>query len=209
MYTVYKHTCPNGKIYVGITSRKPEKRWESRYRSNKHFSAAIVKYGWENIKHEILFTGLTKEDAEQKEIELIALFDSTNPTNGYNIAKGGKTNSGYHHSEKTKNKIKKALQGKKHTAERRKNESNTRKKAWQNPEYKKHMQLSHIGKSCGKNNPSSKTVYQYSLNKELINIFDSVGMAEKKTGIDHRQICDCCNLKQHTCHGFIWSYAEL
>ena len=28
-YTVYKHTCPNGKIYIGITSMPVEKRWDS------------------------------------------------------------------------------------------------------------------------------------------------------------------------------------
>jgi hypothetical protein len=28
MYTLYKHTAPNGKVYIGITSRKPESRWE-------------------------------------------------------------------------------------------------------------------------------------------------------------------------------------
>lgn len=27
-YVVYKHTCPNGKVYIGITSQKPEHRWK-------------------------------------------------------------------------------------------------------------------------------------------------------------------------------------
>lgn len=31
MYSVYKHTCPNNKVYIGITSRKPEKRWKNGY----------------------------------------------------------------------------------------------------------------------------------------------------------------------------------
>lgn len=26
-YTVYKHTSPSGKVYIGITCRKPEYRW--------------------------------------------------------------------------------------------------------------------------------------------------------------------------------------
>lgn len=44
-YTVYKHACPSGKVYIGITSMKPEKRWDNRrgYKSNQHFSAAIKR----------------------------------------------------------------------------------------------------------------------------------------------------------------------
>lgn len=26
-YTVYKHISPSNKVYIGITSRKPELRW--------------------------------------------------------------------------------------------------------------------------------------------------------------------------------------
>lgn len=206
MYTVYRHVCPNGKMYIGMTSKDPKKRWESKYGKNKRFNDDIQKYGWNNIKHEVLFSGLTQEEAEEKEIELIKLFDSTNPARGYNIAKGGKSNSGYHHSEQTKNKIKKSLQGKKHTAERIKKQSISQKKLWESEGYKEKMRMAHLGKSRGKNNPSSKEVCQYSLNDELIKIFESTGEAERITGISHQQISNCCNGKQKTCHGYIWKY---
>jgi len=26
-YCVYKHTSPNGKMYIGMTGQNPEKRW--------------------------------------------------------------------------------------------------------------------------------------------------------------------------------------
>lgn len=29
MYCVYKHTSPNGKVYIGITKKKPNDRWEN------------------------------------------------------------------------------------------------------------------------------------------------------------------------------------
>lgn len=29
MYTVYKHTTPSGKVYIGITGQKPERRWQN------------------------------------------------------------------------------------------------------------------------------------------------------------------------------------
>ena len=76
MYTVYKHTTPSNKVCIGITSKDPKIRWYGRYRNNYHFSKAIDKYGWENIKHEILYSGLSKDEAEQKEIELIKQYKS-------------------------------------------------------------------------------------------------------------------------------------
>lgn len=61
MYVVYKHTTPSGKVYVGITGQKPARRWQNGYgyKDNEHFYRAIRKYGWENIKHEIVCAGLS------------------------------------------------------------------------------------------------------------------------------------------------------
>ena len=61
-YVVYEHLFPNGKRYIGITSKIPEKRWENGcgYTKSKQPAMynAVQKYGWENIKHNILFTDL-------------------------------------------------------------------------------------------------------------------------------------------------------
>ena len=67
-YTVYKHTSPSGKVYIGITGIEPEKRWRKGwgYNHNTYFINAVKKYGWDNIKHEIIDTNLTKEEAELK-----------------------------------------------------------------------------------------------------------------------------------------------
>lgn len=91
MYCVYKHTSPTGKVYIGITKRKPEKRWNSGrgYESNRYFYRAIQKYGWENFKHEIIVDGLDQDEATETERRLIAEYDSTNPAAGYNIEAGG------------------------------------------------------------------------------------------------------------------------
>lgn len=105
-YKVYKHTSPNGKCYIGITRQDPKMRWRkdgSGYIKNTYFWNAIQKYGFENFKHEILFSGLTKEEAEQKEIELIAFYQSDNRNFGYNIEHGG--NSVGKLSDETKKKI--------------------------------------------------------------------------------------------------------
>ena len=90
-WIVYKHTSPSGKVYIGITSRKPQFRWNNGkgYVGNDYFTKAIEKYGWDNFEHEILYENLTKELAESKEIELIAMYNATDRSCGYNISKGG------------------------------------------------------------------------------------------------------------------------
>lgn len=90
-YTVYKHIGPTGKIYIGITRKRPEQRWDNGkgYKHSPHFWAAIQKYGWHDFEHEILASGLTKKEAEQMEVELIAKHHSTDRRFGYNADHGG------------------------------------------------------------------------------------------------------------------------
>lgn len=119
-FIVYKHTCPNGKVYIGITSQALQKRFsggKSGYRHNTHFTNAILKYGWENIKHEVLFENLSKEDACLKEIELIKLYKSNEKEYGYNNSIGGEHNKGFHLSEEAKKKVSIAQKGRKRTPE--------------------------------------------------------------------------------------------
>ena len=116
-YTVYMHiNKTNNKVYIGITSKSVEERWGRNgyhYKRNRHFWGAIQKYGWDNFEHKILYEGISKSEACQKEIELIAIYDSTNPQNGYNISAGGEFGYyGVHHSEETRKKQSKARKGK-------------------------------------------------------------------------------------------------
>lgn len=62
MYTVYKHTTPSGKVYIGATGQNPKHRWNNGkgYMHNRRFCDAIRKYGWGNIEHEVIRTGLDK-----------------------------------------------------------------------------------------------------------------------------------------------------
>ena len=104
-YTVYMHICPNGKRYIGITRQIPKYRWKNGngYRYNKHFWNAIQKYEWNNFEHIIIENNLTKEQAENMEIELIAKYRSNESDYGYNIENGGNTIGT--HSIETKKKI--------------------------------------------------------------------------------------------------------
>ena len=94
-WVVYQHIFPNNKSYIGITSQKPEYRWGKNgknYNNQPLMANAIKKYGWDNIKHLILFTNLTAEEAFKKEQELILKYhtyylDESGP--GYNMTYGG------------------------------------------------------------------------------------------------------------------------
>lgn len=85
------HKSPSGKVYIGI-AKDVRHRWRNKgsgYKGSTRISNAIKKYGWDNFEHIILYTDLTREQACEKEIELIAKYDSTNPKNGYNLQSGG------------------------------------------------------------------------------------------------------------------------
>ncbi len=104
-YSVYVHTSPCGKKYVGITKQNPIDRWKKgkAYPSNKYFTEEIEKYGWDNFQHEIVAEKLSKADAEAMEIKLIKEFKSDNKEFGYNITKGGAPcNRGYSDEDRRK-----------------------------------------------------------------------------------------------------------
>ena len=78
------------------------------YTENPHFFRAIVKYGWDNFEHEILFEGLSEDEAYEKEKELIRKHKSNLYEFGYNRSSGGKySNEGCH----TKRKVKQSRRG--------------------------------------------------------------------------------------------------
>lgn len=103
-FFVYEHLFPNGKRYIGITTN-PKRRWANGlgYNHNIYMKRAIIKYGWNNISHNILFENLMKDEAERIEYELIRLYKSNSAEYGYNIDNGG--NSIGKHSEQTLQKI--------------------------------------------------------------------------------------------------------
>ena len=104
-YTIYMHRNQyNGKVYIGQTCQKPEKRWNNGkgYESSPRFYNAILKYGWSSFDHIILYTELTLEQANQKEQQLIQEYHSNDERYGYNITSGGHN---FSHTEETKKKI--------------------------------------------------------------------------------------------------------
>ncbi len=91
IYQIYKHTVPNGKMYIGITRQENKRRWQNGkgYKTQKKFWRAIQKYGWKNIKHEVLESNLTEKEASEKEKIYIEQYKTTNSKYGYNVSIGG------------------------------------------------------------------------------------------------------------------------
>lgn len=95
-YCIYKHTSPSGKVYIGQTCRKNlQKRFLYMgigYKDCPYFWNAIQKYGWNNIKHEILAEGLTKQQADKYEKNLIKQYKDLGIS--YNVTDGGDGSKG-------------------------------------------------------------------------------------------------------------------
>ena len=91
-WIIYKHTSPSGKVYIGQTCKNPIYRWShgNGYIHAPKFWRAIKKYGWNNIQHDIIETGITSQKtANEREIYWINYYNSFNQ--GYNATAGGHT----------------------------------------------------------------------------------------------------------------------
>lgn len=91
-YCVYMHTnLVNGKKYVGLTGRNVKERWLSNGDGYKvqPFYKAIKKYGLENFSHEILASGLSKDEACELEKYYIKKYQTNEREYGYNMSTGG------------------------------------------------------------------------------------------------------------------------
>lgn len=196
MYYVYKHTFPNRKIYIGITSMNPFDRWANGkgYRNQKRIFNAIVKCGWDNIKHEIICEGLSKEEAEVKEIELIAKYKSNQREFGYNIDNGG--NSPGMMSDESKEKISKSLSGRILSYETKEKISLSNKGRVFSIEHRRKL----AQQKC-------RRVSQYDLNGNFIRSWSSIKEAKETLCISG--ISQCVNGRHKSAGGYLWRYDDV
>ena len=213
-YTVYMHLFPNNKKYIGITSKKPKQRWESGtgYITQKLMNKAIQKYKWENIKHKILYENLTKEEAEQKEIELIKKYKTNNPKYGYNVENGG--NSIGKHSKETRLKISIANKGKKNPKVSKVNKGNKYCLGRiMSEESKNKISNANKGKHMSPNTEFKKGYSNISRMRKVIcletgKVYNSMTNASKETNISLANIQSVCLGKSKTAKGYHWRYYE-
>lgn len=124
-YKIYCHTTPSGKKYIGITKQDLTHRFGKsgeKYKRCTAFWKAIEKYGWNNIKHEVIDNAFSLEEANEKEKFYIKLYKTNDKNYGYNCTIGGDGVSGW-----------------KPTEEQRIKNSNSKKEMWKNPQIRKRL----------------------------------------------------------------------
>lgn len=92
MWKIYKHTFPNGKVYIGQTKQELQNRFKQGYgyEACPLVWKAILKYDWDSVVTDVIEDNITTlEEANEKECYYIKLYNSTNPNYGYNSAIGG------------------------------------------------------------------------------------------------------------------------
>ena len=179
-FWVYKHIFPNGKAYFGITSQYPCVRWKNGkgYSDNKIFTRALKKYGWDNVRHEIIDCFLTKDEACRQEIALISLHKSNAPDYGYNQSSGGEHGgTGVKVSEETRRKKSVSMMGK------------------------------NVSINIGGNSAKARPVKQFTKDGKFVAEYKATTEAQRKTGVNYTGIVKCCTFNQLTAGGHIWLYA--
>lgn len=220
-YSVYKHTTPSGKVYIGITSKPVEQRWLNGrgYKRNEHFWNAIQKYGWDNIEHRVLVSGLSKEEASEVERMYIALFRSHEIEHGYNLTEGGET--GIVHTMESRRKLSESKRGKRYnigvpfTEERKRHlsENHADVRGEKNPNWGKKwtpeeiaIRQSHRVYTTGAEHPSARPILQLDMEGNVVKRWGCIADAAK----EYTRTCikDCLKGKYKQHRGYQWRYAD-
>lgn len=201
-WTLYEHSSPSGKIYVGITSWSVEHRWEkgAGYVKCKAFYNAIKKYGWDNIKHNIIATNLGEMTAKNMEKDLIAFYKERGIS--YNITNGGDGIIGVPRTKKQREHAGNIWRGKKIPRDIVEKGAAKRRGIKLSAQHIENIKKSKLGNKNG-----NKKLF---LIKDgvVVREFDSCVEAAKELGTHPNCISRCCRGENKTWHGFTMEYAK-
>lgn len=212
-YQVYVHTFPNGKRYIGLTTQNLNRRWNNgkKYKCQKVVYNAILKYGWDNISHQV-FECDTEAEMKYLEKYLIAYYNTTDRRYGYNITEGGEGVLGV---------------GRKPIDQY--NRQGTLIRTWESTEAierELNYSASTITACAKRRRPTAYNCYwvysgetpdfrtrgtqrkvrQFDLKGNLIAEFKNAAEAGKSIGKGRSLIVSCCNGKRKMAYKFIWKY---
>lgn len=201
----------NKKKYIGLDSKN-----NSKYLgSGKHLKRAIKKYGKENFVKTIIESCNSLEELNNRECYWIEHYNAIKSNEFYNLSKGGiggwlgdevnekrrTTLTGHKHSEETKKKIGEKAKGRKPSKETRKKMSESQ------TGIVRHKDKSKLE---GSSNPNSKKIAQYTLDGELVRIWDCIKDATDFYGKPgcKSHISSCAKGKRNKTMGFKWEYLD-
>ena len=225
LYSLYRHTSPSGKVYIGITNQPVTYRWNNGkgYCNvlKGPFKSTILKYGWDSIKHEVLMYNLSEDKAKYLEKVFIKIYKnkgiSLNITDGgegcYGITpwnKGIKVpyeksnkRKGCHLTEEHKRKLSISHKGKHREG-----------RPWTQAQREKLMRLA-VGRKqteetkrkIRENSSSAKGVLELNECGEILKTFKSASEAGRYFGLDCSWVAKACRNKT-ICSGHILLYAD-
>ena len=188
VYSVYVHIVPRDvtgyvfdKYYVGITKTSVDNRWKNGLGYKKQvFYRAIFKYGWDNIRHEVIAEHLTRKEACHIEVKLIKILQSNISQYGYNITEGGDI----------------GLSG----------VLNPRFGIAPSEETKRKMRLNHADVS-GYKNGNAKEIFQFNYDGDYIKKYSCGTDAANDLKVSPKTLTSAARNNEQSC-GFMWSFKD-
>lgn len=207
---VFKITFPDGKIYIGLTTKDINKSYYGY--GSKSYRALVKSVGKTNLEKDILCYCKDLDELASKETHYIKKYDSTNPLIGHNKCIGQHPNTlvnnslkgsanpmyGRTHSEDTRAKLRKANLG-------RTVPINVREKIRESTSGDKNhfFGKQHSKESAAKiSSSNSRKVIKYSLEWVLIQEYESIKEASKS--IDKGNIVDALLKGYRKAGGYYW-----
>lgn len=210
---IYKVTNKETEeIYVGITTKSLEDRKKDHLKkSNKGksyaFQNVIATYGEDAFKWEQIDTAVTIDELAKKEKEYILEYNSKEE--GYNSDSGGGIQKTvYQYDILTGSLINKYSNLTNAGAVVGLNKQDLSKVCLSVNKVSKgfYWTYDYVEKFIPLKDKRKKKVYQYNIQGEFIDEFESVSEASKKTGLNKSSIAKVCRGERNSCGGYFWKF---
>ena len=218
----------DGRKYVG--QKKYNYGWETYFGSGVRLTRAINKYGLNNFKRTIIENCYSKTELNVREKYWISHYNAVYDDNFYNLTAGGDGGAAYGHavSDETREKLRLARAGFKHTDEAKEKISiasknrvrseETRQKhrdavlgKKHTEEAKKRMSAAQMGHYVSEETKAAKRIpiNQMDLYGNFIKTWRCAKDVSIELGYSRGHICACLKGDRHSHAGYKWEYANI
>lgn len=227
-YKIYKYTSPSGGVYIGQTKHSLKVRGHKdgsaylvidkntgKYKQEA-IAKAIIKYGWDNFKKEVLFENLTLDEANEKEAEMIKYYRSIGKC--YNIADGGNGLIGVNETKIKQYSLNGELIKEYESLQEATEELGLLKSAEANISAcckgRKHRAYGYIWRYSDSDlevKPLKRyreRICQFDLDMNYIATYNSIEEAHKRTGVGSTSIGNALNGWSKMAGGFLWKFEK-